>query len=616
MKPSEFRELFEKDIKVKSENLKEYPESQVNTRVPCPSCRSKRHDRSGNNLVVYSDGDKHCFACGHHEVKDKLEKETNSFMTTEATQEAEQVQMVLPYNPHEVMGDRGVLAETFKKYGVQVNNEIHVYPSFSVVTGALSGVKTRVKKTKDFYSTGSVKANTSMLFGQQIFPKGCNKTIVITEGELDACSGYQMLSGRFPVVSIPCGSDSAEKCCKTNFDYLNSFETIILNMDMDEAGGRAKDAIANLFDIGKVKVMHLPEGAKDANDMLNKLGDTALYVRCFNNAPTWTPSHIQFGSALYSSILQRGRKGSTPYPWSGLNDMLKGIRRAELTTITAGSGQGKSSILRELAYYLFQTTQEKIGLIYLEEGNDKTGEALISLAINKPIHLIRDQYIAPSGDYITPQLGVEYEQMLQEGFEKVLNNERFSFLNHFGSCDPDAIVQSVRFMAKVQGIKFVFLDHISIMVSSQESGDERKAIDAAMTKLRQLVQETGIHLFLVSHIRRGDGGQEEGEAISLTDLRGSGSIAQLSDNVIAIERDQQAPDPEKRNLTMMRVLKCREIGLTGPSTCLYYNRGTGRLEEKPLETYYEKDSDKDTDEAPESSMYPVLKGAGGFRKLN
>ena len=61
-------------------------------------------------------------------------------------------------------------------------------------------------------------------------------------------------------------------------------------------------------------------------------------------------------------------------------------------------------------------------------------------------------------------------------------------------------------------------------------GDERKTIDRLMTKLRSLVQETNVGLLLVSHLKRPEGrGHEEGTATSLAHLRGSASIAQLSD---------------------------------------------------------------------------------------
>jgi twinkle protein len=99
-----------------------------------------------------------------------------------------------------------------------------------------------------------------------------------------------------------------------------------------------------------------------------------------------------------------------------------------------------------------------------------------------------------------------------------------------------------------------------------------------MTYLRTLVEETGVGLFLVSHLRRpeGDKGHEQGAKTSLSQLRGSHSIAQLSDMVIGLERDQQGKNP---NVTTLRVLKNRFSGETGLAGYLEYDRDTGRLAE-------------------------------------
>jgi twinkle protein len=139
-------------------------------------------------------------------------------------------------------------------------------------------------------------------------------------------------------------------------------------------------------------------------------------------------------------------------------------------------------------------------------------------------------------------------------------------------------------MAKGLNCRYVFLDHVSIVVSAQENGDERKALDEIMTKLRTIVQETGIALFVVSHLKRPESkGHEEGAATSLAQLRGSGSIAQLSDMVIGLERNGQHEDEQERNTTYVRVLKNRFSGLTGLASRLLYSRLTGRMTELPPE---------------------------------
>jgi len=136
-------------------------------------------------------------------------------------------------------------------------------------------------------------------------------------------------------------------------------------------------------------------------------------------------------------------------------------------------------------------------------------------------------------------------------------------------------------MAKALDCRWIFLDHLSILVSGQEGADERKSIDILMTKLRSLVEECQIGLLLVSHLRRtsGDKGHEDGQEVSLGHLRGSQSIAHLSDGVLALERNQQDDDPTSANTTVVRVLKNRYTGDVGIATYLFYDQESGRMSE-------------------------------------
>jgi twinkle protein len=263
-------------------------------------------------------------------------------------------------------------------------------------------------------------------------------------------------------------------------------------------------------------------------------------------------------------------KADCTYPWEGLNTLTYGIRAGELVTITAGSGLGKSQVLREVVWHILQKTKDNIGLMFLEESVKKTALSIMSMSANMPLHL--------------PDVEVSDEQR-KDAFDATLGTERLYLFDHFGSTSIDNIINRVRFLSKGMGCKYVFLDHISIIVSAQESGDERKAIDEIMTKLRMLVQETNIALIVVSHLKRpSDKGHEEGAATSLAQLRGSGSIAQLSDMVIGLERNGQAEDITERNTTKVRVLKNRFSGITGPACKLLYNKHTGRMSEREEES--------------------------------
>jgi twinkle protein len=253
------------------------------------------------------------------------------------------------------------------------------------------------------------------------------------------------------------------------------------------------------------------------------------------------------------------------YPFDGLNKITYGIRPAEMVTVCAGSGLGKSQFLREIIFAIKQSCTDSIGLMMMEESVRRTALSLMSLAANKPLHL--------------PTTEASDDERKQ-AFDQVLGDGQIFLFDHFGSSDVDNIVARVRYMAKAMDCKYVFIDHVSIIVSAQSNGDERKAIDEIMTKLRTLVQETSISLFVVSHLKRPESkGHEEGATTSLAQLRGSASIAQLSDIVIGLERNAQAEDTTERNTTRVRVLKNRFSGETGKACSLLYSGATGRMEE-------------------------------------
>ena len=310
--------------------------------------------------------------------------------------------------------------------------------------------------------------------------------------------------------------------------------------------------------------MHLPNDFKDASDCLSK-NKIQTYVKAFWDAKVFAPDGIINANTLFDEITKPTVKSFVQYPFEELNKITYGIRPSELVTFTAGSGLGKTQVMREIVHHIIKTTQDNVGLLMLEETPVITSKGLMSIEANQRLHL--------------PDVHLSKEEM-KTYFDKTVGTGRVFMFDHFGSNSIDNIVSRVRFLAKGLDCKYVVIDHVSIIVSDQSHGDERRALDEIMTRLRTLVQETGVAMIVVSHLRRPDGkGHEEGAATSLSQLRGSASIGQLSDIVIGLERDAQNDDPDIRNTTRVRVLKNRFSGITGPCSNLKYNIDTGRLVE-------------------------------------
>jgi twinkle protein len=257
---------------------------------------------------------------------------------------------------------------------------------------------------------------------------------------------------------------------------------------------------------------------------------------------------------------------------------MLGIRARELTTICAGTGVGKSQMLKELCYYLLRNTKDSIGALFLEESIEMTQLHLMGIHAKKPLHklILKHGY--------TP-----YKTEIAKYHQEIMSEGRIFHHDHFGSTNIDNILDKVKYMVKVHNCKYIFLDHLSILTSSQEYGNERALIDSILTKLKTFAENTHITIFLVSHINKAQGkSHEEGSAVSLSELRGSNSIGQLSNNVFSLERNQQHEDETKRNLTLVRVLKNRLVGDTGPACALRLQDNSFRLEEASVEEYFEK----------------------------
>ena len=526
----------------------------VKYHLPCPLCSSS------DAVSVNADNSAYCFSCQEYIREYNLEQEP-----TTINREHEKKDFVGQSDFAEIV-DRNIKADTCKKYGVTVkidsmgNITNHYYP-YHDKQGAKIGTKTRFTKLKEFSIQGNTKY--SGLFGEHLFSK--NKYVIITEGELDALSAYQMFKTdkyETPVVSIKNGITSAVKDVKNSLDWLEQFDNVIVNFDNDEQGKEGALKVAELFSPGKCKIMHLPNDFKDASDCLSK-NKIQTYVKAFWDAKVFAPDGIINANSLFDEITKPTIKSFVQYPFEELNKITYGIRPSELVTFTAGSGLGKTQVMREIIHHIIKSTQDNIGLLMLEETPVITSKGLMSIEANQRLHL--------------PDVHLSKEEM-KTYFDKTVGTGRVFMFDHFGSNSIDNIVSRVRFLAKGLDCKYIVIDHVSIIVSDQSHGDERRALDEIMTRLRTLVQETGVAMMVVSHLRRPDGkGHEEGAATSLSQLRGSASIGQLSDIVIGLERDAQNDDPEIRSTTRVRVLKNRFSGLTGPCSNLKYNNDTGRL---------------------------------------
>tara|TARA_R110001606_G_scaffold114734_2_gene242328 strand:+ start:870 stop:2498 length:1629 start_codon:yes stop_codon:yes gene_type:complete len=520
----------------------------------CPKCDSS------DAFTIYDDG-AHCFSCNYSTKK--VPQDMNEFNALPKATSTTRLAEIADLNSFAITS-RGISKPVVDHFGIKMavnpdgSGGSHYYPYTK--DGRITAYKER-QLPKDFRTHGDF-SNTE-LFGQAQAMGG--KSLVITEGELDACAMAQAFYDKynkvFPVVSIP--SASGTKVLLDQLSFIRRFETVVLFFDQDEAGKAAAEKAAKIIGAGRCKVAKLME--KDPSDELLKHGSSKL-LQAYWDAQTWSPAGIVVGEPIWEQFKARQSVESIPYPdcLDGLNDKLNGIRHGEITLFTSGTGSGKSTVIKEIALDLLAKTNDKVGLISLEESVGDTAEKFISMELKRS----------------SVDLKSLTDEEQRKGFDAVFKDERLVLLDHQGSCSDTSLLDKIEYMA-LMGCKYLILDHITIAVSEGSEGlGGNEAVDKLMSDLLKITKKHNVWLGLISHLRKAPGGSksfEEGSLASIDDIKGSGSIKQISFDIIAFARNLVSDNDTERNTIKFRVLKSRFTGKTGSAGAAAYNPETGRL---------------------------------------
>jgi len=486
----------------------------VEQHIPCPSCPSS------DAYCIYEDGHGYCFSCSFFKPKDNLILEDK--FTFE----------YLPY--------RGINKETFRKYNAITKVDADGKPvaiSYPHPDGQSAKVRTL---PKDFKYVGDV--SKVGCFGTNVFAPGSHKYLTITEGYEDALSLYQVLGS--PVISVK-SSGSALLDCTKDRNYINSFERIYLAFDGDGPGREATAAVAKLFDYNKLYVVRYPGGTrKDANDYL-QAGEQSELRNLWWNSKKFLPDNISSSFDDFEKELLTPPKYGVSWPFPTLTYMTYGLRTKEVVLITAQEGVGKTEVMHTLEHHLLKETDDAIGAIYLEESKQRHLQSIAGIELQAPVHL-------PDSGYSTGEVFSALKSVVR-------TDDRLHIYSHFGSDDPETLLDTIRFLVTARGCRWILFDLISLAVAGLGGDREREALEYLSARLEIMTQELDFGLIMVSHVN--DFGQ----------TRGSRMISKNCHIRIDLTRDVTNPDDRVRLMTVVSISKNRPARRTGPAGQLLFN---------------------------------------------
>lgn len=541
-------------------------------RVPCPGCRSSGGDASGNNLTLFDDDPSrgYCFKCrkSYSVSGEKVQRTKQDFVDLE----------VVKTYPVRVSRGLPVSQEVLERYGVRSSideqtGEVNaVYYPYHDQDKNVVGYKVR-RLPKTFSVIGKVKG----MFGQAQC-KNNAKLLIITEGEKDTLAVFEMLNRKgkdWNVVSLPNGANEAgeiDEATRRELEWIVSHEKILLCFDTDAPGRETAKALAELIaSQSTVAIMDLPR--KDAAELLIH-GEEELWWKALSGSKPYRPECIVEGKDISLAELRKPKQPGYELPYPQLQRMTWGLRKGEITTISAGSGIGKSLWAREIMYHMAKKHGLRVANIALETTMEDMVRYYIAMDNNVPGYkLMFNPDCIPEREY-------------ERSYREIIASGKMDFFKHWGSLDADLLMNKMYYFAKVLKVDFILLDHVSMVIAGNDSQNERKDIDKLFERETKLVTETGVGIVNIIHLKRVAGkNYNKGDEVELVDLRGSSGAEAMSFNVWALERNQQADEQSKRDVVKIRVLKNRLTGFTGLAGAAIYDHESGRL--NPLETSYE-----------------------------
>lgn len=526
---------------------------------PCPYVDCQSSDAFSYSL---DKGCGTCFSCGKSYPSKRMQSKVFDWATERYPLKSERTPLKLietdtPIEENNLgagrfNGHRKITAKTMQFYDVKTyfDEDLPVQHTYVYPDGS---TKTR-KFPKDFVTGKGFKSDK--LFGMDKFPAGSAQAVTITEGELDAMSGFQMMGSKYPFVSLPSATPN-KKILENCKDWLGSFKKIYLSLDADEKAEKFALALMNLFPNRVFKVPH--DVYKDANEFL--MADAAeQYSKAWFSSGLYTPDNIYASEEDFLELLHDTPDHSyIPTGISSLDDKILGLMQGHFTVIKAPTGIGKSEFMRYLEFNFIKNFPDvRFATWHLEETKLRSLLGVVSYYLGD--NLTRKDLITEKGKMSAVEDAIRY----------ITNHTGYMQFHLREEDGADELIDQIRVLTQVYGCKYVFFEPIQDVVTVSSDESKESILADLSVRLSKLAADLNIGIVTIGHTN--DNG----------DFKYCKMIGQRASVIIDLERDKEADDMLERNTTTLVVKKNRPCGLEGNAGELLFDGDTFTLKRKRI----------------------------------
>ncbi|MFC3189767.1 toprim domain-containing protein [Pseudocitrobacter faecalis] len=360
------------------------------------------------------------------------------------------------------------------------------------------------------------------LFGWQALDAGV-RAVVLCEGEID-CMSYAQYG--IPALSVPFGGGKGAKQQWIEFEYhnLDRFEEIFISMDVDDVGREAAREIASRLGEHRCRLVTLPH--KDINECLQAGMTEDEIWQHIGTASYFDPEELYSAREFYQDTVN-AFYGQQQYlfnpPWESLAYNFQ-FREAELTLVNGVNGHGKTEV---------------VGHMVLEAMRQGVKACVASLEL-KPGVLLKRLTRQATCCKMPPVLEIE------SAFK--FYDDQLWLFGLTGTAKAERLIEIFTYARRRYGIQLFVIDSLMKCGIGDDDYNGQKAFVDALCDFKN---KTNSHIILVTHSRKGD---SEEKPTGKMDVKGSGAITDLTDNLFIIWRNKA------RERALQRVQAGEQIG--------------------------------------------------------
>ncbi|HEK0447680.1 TPA: toprim domain-containing protein [Proteus mirabilis] len=396
------------------------------------------------------------------------------------------------------------------------------------------------------------------LFGWDQIPNDA-RSVIICEGEID-CMSYRQYG--LSALSVPFGGGKGAKQQWIEFEYhnLERFTEIWLSLDNDEVGREATKEIVSRLGEYRCRLVKLPH--KDINECLQAGMTREELGGYLEKAPYFDPEELFSAQEFYQDTWD-AIYGKEQYlfrtPWEPMNYNFN-FRESELTVLNGVNGHGKTEIA---------------GHIVCEAMRQGVRACVASLEL-KPGMLLKRLTRQVTCKAKPPEL--EFESAFK------FYEEKLWLFGLTGRAKADRLLEIFYYANRRYGVKLFIVDSLTKVCSDDDYSEQKNFIEA----LCDFKNRTNSHVILVTHSRKAE---SEEKPTGKMDVKGTGAITDLADNVMIIWRDKRREKVlEKQKYNALLTDKDLELLAKPGSLLLLEKQRNGEGWEGAIGMYLESNS--------------------------